>query len=94
MRARRIVKSTVTLGLIAACAVLAAGCYEDLSPDSPQAQQQPVAGQHEGPLTGMSNQGNSALGGAKRAATNTIDRAQQKSQEVADQADEPADDND
>jgi hypothetical protein len=93
MRARSIVKNTFASGVIAMCAAFSAGCYEDLSPDSPQAQQQPVAGQHEGPITSMSNQGNSALGGAKRAATNTIEQAQQKSQEVADQADEMLEDN-
>jgi hypothetical protein len=94
MRARRNIHSTLVLITFIGSAVMAAGCYEDLSPDAPQAQQQPQApaAQNPGPITSMGNQGNSALGGAKRAAENTIDRAQQKSREVADEAGDLAND--
>jgi hypothetical protein len=85
--------NTFAAGVMGAAALMLAGCYEDLSPDAPQAKQQPAAGQNSGPITSMSNQGNSALGGAKRAAENTVDRAQQHSQETARQAEELAKEN-
>ena len=66
-----------------------AGCYEERGPTPVQTQQTQPTVQEQGPITSYGSQGGgSALGGAKRAATNIADKAQQESQRVADQADE------
>jgi hypothetical protein len=77
--------------VIAPCLAALAGCYEDTGVAQPQAQQpQPVAGQNEGPISSVGQSSGSALGGAKRSATNIVDRAEQKSREVGEAADEIA----
>ena len=81
---------TITVVIVSVLAVLS-GCYEETGVAQPQAQQpQPVAGQNEGPITSVGQTSGSALGGAKRSATNIVDRAEQKSREVGEQADEIA----
>lgn len=64
------------------------GCYEEVNSTPPsQAKSVPAK---EGPITSSANQGGgAALGGAKRTATKTVDDAQQASQRVADQANDP-----
>jgi hypothetical protein len=85
--------NAVKAALIAVPATLVAGCYEDVSPTNPQAStpQQAPAPAKQGPITSFGNQGNSALGGAKRSAENIAADAQRKSQEIADQAGDPGD---
>lgn len=64
------------------------GCYEEVNPQPAQPQAQTATPTEEGPITSHMNQGGgSALGGAKRSAESTVDRAQQESQRVADEAD-------
>lgn len=86
MRARTLISTTI----LASLALAAGGCYEDTGAAPPQAQA-PAPPPKEGPLTSMAT-GNgpasSALGKAKRTAGNIADQAQQKSREVADQADD------
>ena len=73
---------------IATMTLLVVGCYEDAGGSAPQAQT-PAATPKEGPITSMGNQpASSALGKAKRTAGNIVDQAEQKSREVAGQADE------
>ena len=81
--------------LIAAAAIGLAslgGCYEEVNPQPAQPQAQTSTPVQEGPITSQMNQGGgSALGGAKRSAENTIDKAQQESQRVSDEADKQYD---
>ena len=87
MRAR----TMLSIIVMSTLAMASSGCYEDAgAPPPPQPQQ--AAGTQEGPLTEMARGGGGsspALGPAKRTATNIKDRAEQKSREVADQADDP-----
>ena len=88
MRARTL----MSVMLMSSLAIAAGGCYEDAGGTPPPAPQQ-AAGTKEGPLTEMSRGGGTgaqpALGKAKKTATNIVDQAEQKSREVADQADDP-----
>ncbi len=61
------------------------GCYEEISaddqPSSPPSVQQ-------GPTYGVSGASGSALGGAKRAAQNTVDKMQQHQRDIEKQIQE------
>jgi len=78
---------------LAACAVGAtasvvvfAGCTEEIEPQQPQ--QQTQAPPKEGPINSqMSQGGGSALGGAKRSATNIVQQAEEQSRRTAREAD-------
>jgi hypothetical protein len=74
------------MGLALAAAGVIGGCYEE---HAPSAQQQPSPQpatveqpQPGGPAPGGGGQGGSALGGARRAAHNTVDSLEQKQQEL------------
>jgi hypothetical protein len=71
---------------------VASGCYEDLGGNQTQ-QPAPTAGQNPGPLTSVGQPSGSALGGAKRAAHNVVEQAEQRSREVERQAEDPLNDN-
>ena len=65
--------------VLAALLVVAGGCYEEQPPPAQagQAQAQPA-----GPTGGSQPSGGNAYGGAKRAAQRTVDKVQQRQQEV------------
>ena len=91
MRAR----TTLSIMVMSTLAVASSGCYEDAgAPPPPQPQQ--AAGTQEGPLTEMARGGGGggspALGKAKQTATNIADRAEQRSRDIAGQADDPLSD--
>ncbi|MCI0365842.1 MAG: hypothetical protein L0Y44_14980 [Phycisphaerales bacterium] len=70
-------KRALSCGLFCATMVALASCYEELEPQPPAAQQSPTTGQ-PGPLNQhISQGGGSALGAAKRSATNTVQKAQE-----------------
>ena len=81
------IKSKTLVACCVACAMgVLPGCYEETTPPQPQAQA--PASPQQGPITEhMSQGGGSAVGGAKRSADRTVDKAQQESQRVADEAD-------
>lgn len=84
----RIATTFLSIAALAATTLSSAGCYEDAGGNAPQAQT-PAPAPKEGPITSMGNQpASSALGKAKRTAGNIVDQAEQKSREVAGQADE------
>ena len=85
------VRLILTLILLIPLSV-ASGCYEDLGGNQTQ-QPAPAAGQNPGPLTSVGQPSGSALGGAKRAATNVVEQAEQRSKEVERQAEDPLNDN-
>jgi hypothetical protein len=69
------------------CVVVFTGCYEEIEPQQSQ-QQTTQTPPKEGPISGQVSQGGgSALGGAKRAATNIVREAEEKSQRTAREAD-------
>lgn len=84
----------MSLGVLAAITLTWGGCYEDSGSGTPQAQT-PAPPVKEGPLTSVAT-GNgpasSALGKAKKTASNIAERAEAKSREVANQADDPLSD--
>jgi hypothetical protein len=86
-------KSIVTNAAVAMILCSLPGCYEDTgSTPQPQAQSPAPTAVEQGPINQhMSQGGGSALGGAKRSAENTIDKAQEESQRVADEADKQYD---
>jgi len=90
MRAR----TTLSIMVMSTLALASSGCYEDAgTPPPPQPEQ--AAGTHEGPLTEMTRGGGGAspaLGKAKQTATNIADRAEQRSRDIAGQADDPLSD--
>ncbi len=55
------------------------GCYEEISADD-QPSSSPTA--RQGPTYGVSGASGSALGGAKRAAQNTVDKMQQRQRDL------------
>ncbi len=55
------------------------GCYEEISADD-QPPLPPTA--QQGPTYGVSGASGSALGGAKRAAQNTVDKVQQRQRDI------------
>ena len=70
--------------IIGLAAGLLTGCYENVEPQQPQAK----APDKPGPITSMQNQGGgSALAGAKRSATNTVNKAQQRDKQMSDEID-------
>ncbi len=89
MRARTTL--TLSIMVMSTLALAASGCYEDSGTPPPPKPQEP-AGMHEGPLTEMTRGGGGAspaLGKAKQTATNIKDRAEQRSRDIAGQADDP-----
>lgn len=83
-----IFKTCAAVVIAGAVSLFAAGCYEELNPQ-PQ-QQSSGSAEQPGPITSYGMQGGgSALGAAKRSATNIVGQAQQHSEDVARQADEP-----
>ena len=84
MRMQRGVVKTVTGLALMALAALSAGCYEDLSPESAQTSQPPPK---QGPITSVGDSSQPALGKARQSATNVADQAEQRSRQVADEAD-------
>lgn len=77
------------MSLIAVCVLtlFVPGCYEEVSSPS-QTQVQPPS-QPSSPLPEQASQSTgSALGGAKRAATNIVDQAEEASRKTAEQADD------
>ena len=61
------------------------GCYEEISADD-QPSSPPTA--QQGPTYGVSGASGSALGGAKRAAQNTVDEEQQRQRDIGKQIQE------
>ncbi|MCH8153193.1 MAG: hypothetical protein IH830_12585 [Planctomycetes bacterium] len=55
------------------------GCYEEISADD-QPSSPPTV--QQGPTYGVSGASGSALGGAKRAAQNTVDKVQQRQRDI------------
>lgn len=87
MKLQHEIGSLIVMMAIAGLAVV--GCREELSPQTQTAPAASSTSSNEAPLSGQVGQGGgSALGGAKRAATNVVDQAEKKSQETAEQADD------
>ena len=61
------------------------GCYEEISADD-QPPLPPTA--QQGPTYGIGGASGSALGGAKRAAQNTVDKVQQRQRDIEKQIQE------
>ncbi len=61
------------------------GCYEEISADD---QPSPPPTAQQGPTYGVSGASGSALGGAKRAAQNTVDKVQQRQRDIEKQIQE------
>lgn len=61
------------------------GCYEEISADD-QPSSPPTV--QQGPTYGVSGASGSALGGAKRAAQNTVDKVQQRQRDIEKQIQE------
>ncbi len=55
------------------------GCYEEISADD---QPSPPPTVQQGPTYGVGGASGSALGGAKRAAQNTVDKVQQRQRDI------------
>ena|SRR5689334_5396582 len=80
--------TNTAVGTMSVCLSMAVlgGCYEDIEPQQPQ--QQTQAPPKEGPISSqMSQGGGSALGGAKRSATNIVRQAEEQSKRTAREAD-------
>ena len=78
--------TNTTVGIMSVCLslVVLGGCTEDIEPQQPQTQAPPK----EGPISSqMSQGGGSALGGAKRSATNIVRQAEEQSKRTAREAD-------
>jgi hypothetical protein len=77
-----------SVAVLLTSALTAGGCYEETG-SAPAQSQGPTPAPQQGPLTSVGQQpASSALGKAKRTAGNIADQAEQKSREVANQADE------
>lgn len=82
-------RTLMTTMVLATITVASGGCYDNTGAAPPPAAPTPAPVEKQGPLTSFGQQpASSALGKAKRTAGNIADQAEQKSREVADQADD------